>query len=171
MQIFPQLWAKPGFKLKAMENQSPERNEFLWRRQLSEAERAELRAQPELELEARLTEALTQISNAPVPSNFTARVLDALNLEDARAGRPRGWHWSWRLLLPRLAVTAAIILFAGVGVQRYQAGRHRADMVKSLSVVASAQAAPSVDALNNFDAIQRMSQSGRADNELLAALQ
>jgi hypothetical protein len=32
-------------------------------------------------------------------------------------------------------------------------------------------APPSVEALNNFDAIQRMSQSAHADGELLAALQ
>jgi hypothetical protein len=70
-----------------------------------------------------------------------------------------------------VAVTAAILVFAGVGIQRHEAGLQRAEMVKTLSTVASAQTVPSVEALNNFDAIQRMTQSGRADTDLLAALQ
>ena len=70
-----------------------------------------------------------------------------------------------------MAVTAAVLVFAGVGLQQHAAGLRQAEMVKSLSTVASAQAMPSVEALNNFDAIQRMSQSGHADTELLAALQ
>jgi hypothetical protein len=154
-----------------MEKQTSERREALWRQKLSGAERAELRAQPELELEARLTDALAQMPNAPAPSNFTARVLAAIELEEAQAARSPGWDWNWRRLWPRVAVTAAVLLFAGVGVQRYEAGIQRTEMVKSLSLVASAKTVPDVEALNNFDAIQRMSQSGRADNELLAALQ
>jgi hypothetical protein len=157
-----------------MEDQIPEPSESLWRRKLSGAERAELRARPELELEARLTDSLAQLPNVPVPSNFTARVLDAIELEEARSARSAkasGWRWSWHLLLPRVAVTAAVLLFAGVGFQRYEAGLHRAEMAHSLSVVASAKTVPSLDALNNFDTIQSMSQSGRADTELLADLQ
>jgi hypothetical protein len=154
-----------------MEDQSPELRESLWRRKLSDAERTELRTRPELELEARLTDALAQMFNAPVPSNFTARVLDAIELEEARSARSRGWHWNWRRLLPRVSVTAVVLVFAGLGLQYHEAELQRAEMIKSLSMVASAETVPDVDALNNFDAIQRMSQSGRADNELLAALQ
>jgi len=157
-----------------MENQTQEPRESLWRRKLSKVERAKLHAQPGLELEARLTDALARMPNAPVPSNFTARVLDAIELEEARSARSaesRGWHWNWHRLLPRAAVTAAVLVFAGLGLQRHEAELQRAEMIKSLSVVASAKSVPDVDALNNFDAIQRMSQSGRADNELLAALQ
>jgi hypothetical protein len=157
-----------------MENQSPEPRELLWRRKLSETERADLRAQPELELEARLTDALAVLPSVPVPSNFTARVLNAIELEEARSARPApasGWHWSWRLLLPRVAVTAAMLFFAGFGLQHYQAGLQREEMIKNISTVASAKTVPSTDALNNFDTIQRMGQSGRADTDLLVALQ
>jgi hypothetical protein len=38
-------------------------------------------------------------------------------------------------------------------------------------MVTSAQPAPSVDVLENLDAIQRMGQSSHADGDLLAALQ
>ena len=162
------------FLIGTMENQFPESPESLWRRKLSGAERDQLRASPELDLEAGLTDALSQLPNVPVPSNFTARVLDAIELEDARMARSaqsKGWRWNWHRLLPRAAVTAAVLLFAGLGLQHYETGVAHAEMIKSLSTVATAHAMPDVEMLNNFDAIQRMGQSGRADTDLLAALQ
>lgn len=154
-----------------MEHQSPEQQELLWRRKLSGAERAELRGQPELELEARLTEALTQLPNAPVPSNFTARVLAAVELEEARSARSKGWRWNWHSLLPRFAVATAVLLFTGLVFQQHELARHRAELARSLSLVASARTLPSVDALENLEVIQRMSQPVQADTQLLAALQ
>jgi negative regulator of sigma E activity len=152
-----------------MNNQPDNMRESLWRRKLSDAERAGLRAQPELELEARLTDALARISDAPVPSNFTARVLDAVELEEKQATRSHGWNWHF--LLPRMAVAAAVLVFAGVSIQRYEANSHRAALVRNVVLLAASQPLPSVDALENLDAIQRMSQSAPADGDLLAALQ
>jgi hypothetical protein len=156
---------------KAMQNRNPEPNESLWRRKTTAAERAGLRGQPELEMEARLTDALARLKDPPAPSNFTARVMAAIELEEAQAARLQGRRWNWRFFLPRLAVTAAVVLFAVVGLQEHEAGQRRVEMTRSLSQVASAEAVPSVEVLKNFDAIQRMSQSGHADTELLAALQ
>lgn len=153
-----------------MENKPSDLRESLWRRKPTDAGRAELRAQPELELEARLTDALGQIPGAVVSSNFTARVLAAIELQEAQEARSRSWTLNWRALLPRVAVAAAVLVFAGVSFQRYEAGLHRAKISESLALVASAKAVPSMDALNNFDAIQRMSQP-RANEELLALLQ
>jgi len=62
-------------------------------------------------------------------------------------------------------------LVAGVGIQRYETSAHRAAVAQTLALVAQAQALPNVDALENLDAIQRMSQSAHADGELLAVLQ
>ena len=153
-----------------LNNQRNQPDESLWRRKLAGAERAGLRAQPERELEARLTDALAEIPDLPVSSNFTARVLDAIEFEERQATRAQGgkgrWHFPW----PRIAVAAAVLIFAGVSVQRYEANSHRLELAKNVAKVA-AQPLPSVDALNNFDAIQRMSQPARADTELLAALQ
>ena len=85
--------------------------ELVWRRKLTEAEHAGLRAQPEtqadLELESRLTEALARLPDAPVPSNFTARVLQAVEREEVRGPDRRsgtgtgacwcpGWRSGWR---------------------------------------------------------------------------
>jgi hypothetical protein len=166
--IFLQLYSHAGFLLQAMENKAPDSNEFLWRGKLTQAERAALRAQPDLELESRLTESLAKIPDAPVASNFTARVLAAVELEETR--RIRGWNfsWNWHALFPRIAVTAVVLVFAGISFQRYEVNLQRTLLAKNVASVATAQPLPSVDALNNFDAIQRMSQPARADEELLA---
>jgi hypothetical protein len=111
---------------------------------------------------------LTRLPDVPVASNFTARVLAAVEAEEARQVRRRGFHWNWHALLPRVAVTAAVLVFAGVTFQRYEADSQRRLLVRNVAQVATAQPLPSVDALNNFDAIQRMSQPARADEDLLA---
>jgi hypothetical protein len=152
-----------------MENKPSDSSESLWRRTFSEAERAALREKPSLAEEAQLTDALAKIPNVPVPSNFTARVLESIELEEAAAVRSRGSHWNWHLLWPRAAVAAAVLIFAGVSVQRYEGNSQRAALAKNIAQVAVAQPLPSVDALNNFDAIQRMSQ--RADDQLLTLMQ
>jgi negative regulator of sigma E activity len=152
-----------------MKNNPSEPNESLWRGKLSAEALAALRAQPELEAEARLTAALSKIPDAPMPSNFTARVLAAIDLEEASVERSRP-GWNWRSLFPRIAVAMAVLLFIGVSVQRYETNSHRVALAQTLVRVASAQS-PSVDALENLDAIQSMSQSAHADNDLLAVLQ
>jgi len=129
-----------------------------------------MKNEPDHLREARLTEALAKLPDAPVPSNFTARVLAAVELEEAAATRSRGWTWNWRRLWPRIAVAAAVLIFGGVSLQRYEVNAQRTVLAKNLALVARAPA-PGVDALENLDVIQRMSQSGRADNDLLAVLQ
>lgn len=153
-----------------MKNQPDNHQESLWRGNLSETERAALPARPDLAEEARLTAALSKIPDAPVPSNFTARVLETIKLDENREARAHGWHWSWRVLWPRLTVATAVLIVAGVSIQRYEASARRADLAKNLALVASAQS-PGVDALENLETIQQMSRSAHADGDLLAALQ
>ena len=153
-----------------MEKEPANLNESLWRRPLSATERAKLLVQPEQQLEARLTDALSQLSDAPVPSNFTARVLAAVELDEAQSARSRGWTLNWRLLWPRVAVMAAVMIFAGLSLQRHEVHSHRAALAKSVAHVTT-QPLPNVDALENLDAIQRMGRTAHADGELLAALQ
>jgi len=146
--------------------------ELIWRRKLSEAERAELRAradtQADWELESRLTEELGRLPEPPVSSNFTARVLQAVERAEARPRRTM-WHWSWRVLVPRLAVGVAVIGLAGLSYQRYEFNQ-RAQLARNVALLAGTQPLPSVEALKNFNAIRRMSQP-RADEKLLALLQ
>ena len=115
-----------------------------------------------------LRELLSHLSDAPVASNFTARVMQAVELEDLQAARARGWLWSWHSLLPRAAATATVVIAAGFAFHQYGAANRRAEITKSVMLVASAQKLPSVEALQNFDAIQRMSQPIHADEGLLA---
>ena len=51
---------------------------------------------------------------------------------------------------------------------QHEIDNRRVEIAKSVALVASAQQLPSVEALKNFDAIQRMSQPAHADEELLA---
>jgi len=69
-----------------------------------------------------------------------------------------------------VAVAAVVLVFAGVSLQQHEANRQRAALAMNLALVARSPL-PGVDALENLDAIQRMSQSGHADNELLAVMQ
>ncbi len=105
-----------------------------------------------------------------MPSNFTTRVLQAVEREEARSSRGRNFTWNWRALLPRVAVTAAVVLFAGLTLRQHELAARRTTLARNFALVAGAQPLPSVDALKNFDAIQRMSQP-RADDELLTLLQ
>ncbi len=67
----------------------------VWRRKLTDAERAELCVQPEvaaeLEMESRLSEVLAKRPDIAVPSNFTSRVLQAVEREEAN--RPAAGSW------------------------------------------------------------------------------
>lgn len=147
--------------------------EQLWRRKLTDAERAGLRAQSEmqadLETESRLSEVLACLPNAPVSSNFTARVLQAVERKSTPHTASWNWPWTWRVLVPRVAVAAVVVAFAGLGIRGYELNVHRAALAKKVVLMAAAQPMPSVDALKNFNAIQRMSQP-HADDELLALL-
>lgn len=165
----------PVFNLKNTMKGDPIQNplrELIWRRKLTEAERAELSPQPQtradLELESRLTEELGQLPDRPVPSNFTALVLQAIDHEAARP-RLRLWFWSWRVLVPRLAVGVVVIGIAGLTYQRYEFNQH-VRLAQNVALLAQSQPMPSVEALKNFDVIQRMSQP-HSDEKLLALLQ
>ena len=152
--------------------------ESSWRRKLTEAELAGLRAylaanpdaRADWEMESALNAALTRLPDAPVPSNFTARVLQAVEREEAR---PTGWswRWNWHTLVPRAAFAAAMIAFAGLALHQHEIYSQRVVLARSVAFVTGRQPAPSLEALENFDPIRRMSQPQHADDELLALMQ
>jgi hypothetical protein len=153
---------------------SDQLRESLWRGRLTDADRARAAGRPEalaeLELENRLNDALAQLPAAVVPSNFTARVLQAVDREEARAGA-RGWPWFQAGWMPRLAATAAVVVFAALSWQHHELNERRWAMAHSVAQVAESSSLPGVEALNNYEAIQRMSQAQSADVKLLALLQ
>jgi hypothetical protein len=150
-----------------------------WRRKLTEAEQAELRAylaanpdaRADWEMESALNAALTRLPDASVPSNFTARVLQAVEREEAQSPRGWSWRWNWHTLVPRVAFAAVVITFTGLAFHHHEIYSQRVALARSVAFVTGGQSAPSPEALENFDAIRRMSQPQHADDELLALMQ
>ena len=157
--------------------------ETSWRRKLTEAERAALRAhlaahpetQADWEAEAGLNETLSRLKDAPVSSNFTARVLQSVEREAAaRARRPlAGWGWWWRGL--SWAPKAATVVFVvGLSLLAYHRQRvaTRVELAKSLIAVTDVRSLPTnPQILQDFEAIRRLTQTPPADEELIALLQ
>lgn len=154
--------------------------EIAWRRKLTDIEQAELRvwlaahpdAQADWAIEAALSEWLTRLPDVPVPSNFTARVLRAVERDAAASDRERAprWVWTWRALVPRAAVT---VLVVGAGLFAYQ--RHalaqRVELAQSVATVADVRSLPSPQFLKDFDVIRRLLPTPPADKDLLALMQ
>ena len=118
-------------------------------------------------LQNELRELLSRLPDAPVASNFTTRVMQQINLEESSGSHKWNFIFNWHAFLPRAAVAAVAILFAGLTLQHHEVSERRAQVAQSVALVAGTPM-PSVDALKNFDAIQRMSQPAHADEELLA---
>jgi hypothetical protein len=163
------------------DNQTLQRlRETAWRRRLTDAEQAELRdwlathpdAQTDWENEAALSELLTQLPDVSVPSNFAARVIQAVERDDTAKDRERGPKrvWTWRALVPRLAITALVV---GVGLFAYQ--RHalaqRVELARSVVTVADVRSLPSPQFLEDFDVIRRLLPTPPADKDLLALME
>jgi hypothetical protein len=155
--------------------------ELSWRRKLTEGEAADLRAwlaqHPESaadwEAEAGLNDALGRLADAPVPSNFTARVLQSIEREDEAVVRRqrRKWlvwrRWRW---LPKAAF-AAVVLGAGlISYQEMAKANRRAEYGRSVAEVAKVASLPSPEVLKDFDAILVSNPTSVPDEELLDAL-
>jgi hypothetical protein len=152
--------------------------EIAWRRKLTATEQAELRAwlakhpeaETELEVDAALNQALARLPQAPVPSNFTARVMQAIEREAVVVAppphAPAPW---WRLFLPRLAA-AAVVIVGGLLVYRHNEVQKREELTQGLALVAEAAPLSDVTVLEDFDAIQRMTTETAAADEGLLAL-
>ena len=109
---------------------SRELAELAWRRRLTPEEQARLRqyldahpqARRQWEGEAALTRGLNRLPNAPVSSNFTALVLQAVQRAPARPAwrRPPVLSWLPAGWMPRLAVGAAMVCLSLLTVREYQ---------------------------------------------------
>jgi len=154
--------------------------EIAWRRKLTDAEQSELCAwlaahhdvRADWESEAALSKLLARLPDVPVPSNFTARALQAVERDagaNVRERAPR-WVWTWRALVPRAAVT---VLVVGAGLFAYQ--RHalaqRVELAQSVATVADVRSLPSPQFLEDFDVIRRLLPTPPADKDLLALMQ
>src|ERR1035437_8091033 len=154
--------------------------ELSWRRKLTDAEEAQLRAmlasrpeaQADWDTEASLNAALGRLSDVPVPSNFTARVLQAVEREAAaelRQGKGNWQFWPRLHWLPKVAF-AAVVLGTGVVSYRQLQSARFAEYAHSVAAVSNVSSVPSPEVLKDFNAIQASNPSALPDEQLLAAL-
>lgn len=128
---------------------------------------------PDHQLDARLDALLRALPDKPVASNFTARVLQAVERENSTGtARPAEWSFAWLRLhwLPRVAV-ASLTLASCVFTYQIRVEAHRAQFARSVAAVTQVASMPSPEMLKDFEAIRRLNQNPPADRELLALLQ
>ena len=153
-----------------------------WRRPLTPAEEAQLQSwlaahpqsRADWQAESALNEALARLPDAAVPSNFTARVLSAVEREGAATSRTGGRRWPlfhWRLRWLPGTAAAALAVALGLLLYQHELTSKRTARAESLVTVSKLPGMVSPDILENFDAIQAMSQTASADEDLIRLLQ
>lgn len=153
--------------------------EISWRRPLTVDEQARLdswlatrlEAQADAEDELALSQMLGQLPNAPVASNFTAQVMQAVAREQAAMDRQPTFmetvkRW-FRVPAPKLAWALGLVALGWFGVHQHQANV-REDMAKGMAVMANVASLSDPSALQDFEAIRRLGTS--EDDELFAVL-
>jgi hypothetical protein len=151
--------------------------ETAWRRPLTPAEQADLRAwlaaHPEFEAEAQaeaaLSVALARLPDAPVPSNFTARVLRQIEAE-ARAAAPGhrppvAW---WRLYWPQLAGVSAVVVL-GAGLWRVNLNQQQ-QLVQTAQEVAAVKLFSDPTLLTDFEEIASLTPPAATPDDILLAM-
>jgi negative regulator of sigma E activity len=156
--------------------------EASWRRSLTPEEEAALQLhlathpdeQLEWDDEVALTAALRNLPNAPLSSNFTSQVLQAIDREEAAQQRTRssvsGWGWL-RRWVPRFASVAVALTILLTVLNFYQA-RSRRDATSVFAAAAPiVNALPAPEVLEDFDVIQQLRAAPEFnDQELVAVL-
>jgi len=130
-----------------------------------------LAAQPDAraawEQDRALGRALQSLPDAPVSSNFTARVMQELDLEAARAGRKtRGWRLLWR----RLGWATAAVALTLFGAHQFR-NTQRTQLASDAALV-SKDIAHLPDAFRDFDLVDSLRAiTPASDDGILIALQ
>ena len=155
--------------------------ELNWRRKLTANEEARLQeyfllhpeAQADWESEAAVTQLLHQLPDAPVATNFTALVMQAVDHDIRLAERATEYHpslWQWlHRWAPRAAWTSLALSGVFLAYAQYQ-NFSRAQFAKGVAQVSKMAALPNLEVFEDFEAIHRISQVTPDDSEVLAAL-
>jgi anti-sigma factor RsiW len=165
-----------------MNDQNPSQwQQLAWRRNLSEAEAAELQrmlatdaeAREEFQNEAELNDLLERLPEAPaVASNFTAQVLQAVAKENAAREREQRRSSAWRGIgswLPKAAMACVVVGFTFAGYQRYEAHNRAVLAQEALAISSVLPASPEV--VKDVEPILSLnSDDAKADTELLALM-
>src|SRR5690348_7085217 len=135
-----------------------------WRRELTPDEESILRdwltkhpeAQADWENETALNEALRRLPDAPLSSNFTSRVLQGIEREQAAEMRRsrRGRMVWWRRLAWRFGLAGIIGAAGFFSLEQYYAAHLRAEVRQSIVAVSAVSSLPSAEVLEDFEAIR-----------------
>jgi anti-sigma factor RsiW len=156
--------------------------EVSWQRRLTETEEAQMRehlathpeVQADWDLELSLNHAFDQLPDAPLASNFTAQVLQAVEREAAAQARAsqKGWGskwlvWNW---MPKVAATVVALGSCVFFYHEHQINARTA-MANSVVMVSEAVSASNPELMEDFDAIRQLGDpKPKADTELLALM-
>lgn len=146
---------------------------------------AAVAAHPELrerwETDAALSRLLRGVPDVPVSSNFTAVVMEAIELDDrvtGRSGAGAARRFSLpQWLRPRVATVFGVVVVIVFGVHEYRARHDRSILAQDVRRVSQEFAAlppsvPGPEIFHDFDAIDKLRQvSVVSDDELLKVLQ
>lgn len=152
----------------------------LRRGRLTPAEQADMEAylachperRPDWDDELNLNYLLGQTPDAPVSSNFTARVMDACRQADQEVSdvtrRRQSLFSDW---FPKLATALAAVCLAAFSYHQHQLAQRR-ELAQSIAEISRMASGTPIELLQNFDAIQRLNVVPvDVDRELIAALQ
>lgn len=149
-----------------------------WRRRLTAVEREQLTRliaqRPELqekwEQETALGRLLERQPAAVLSSNFTSRVMQAVQRAPIP---PRQTGWKWWMPSGWLPRTALVLAMAGCGLfsfHEYLTVR-RAQVAREVVGASRLASLPPVDWLRDFETINRLNKVKVADDDLLSALE
>ena len=159
------------------EQQHKELVEASWRRPLTPEEETALQlylaarpgAQADWEDDVALTNALRDLPTAPLSSNFTSQVLQAIDREERVVERPTMPFW--RQWLPRFATVATILVLLFTGVNLYRFNNQSAMREAILPVTYIATTVPEPEVFEDFEAIHQLRTAPQfSDDELVAVL-
>lgn len=153
--------------------------EIGWRRALTDVEQAELRAwlaahpeaQEDIEQEAALNAALAKSPNAPMSSNFTARVMAAIEQDEAaqrRAEVRKNPAW-WRVFIPRFAVATIVIVCVALGY-RHNTIVKQNELVSAAKQIAEGRALSDMTVIEDFEVIRSMNPTETSADETLLSM-
>lgn len=159
--------------------------EAAWRRPLIGEEKARLQAYlsahpgacDDLDEQTALSKLLFDLPDIRISSNFTARVLQSIELENGprteRVENPPAWLLRLRSWLPRFVLAGLVVGLGGLGLQQHRLSslREKAASVEIVSKMATTL--PDVQMWEDFDAISKLGQTAvpsSQDEILWAAL-
>jgi hypothetical protein len=118
-----------------------------------------------------LNAALAKSPDAPLSSNFTARVMAAIERDEAAqhrsSARPQG-HW-WRVFIPRFAVATLVVVCVTLGY-RHNTAVHRMELTDAAKQIVEGRALSDLAVIEDFETIRSLNPAEAIVDENLLAM-